>query len=178
MSETPGLLVDFRSFDALEWYRVNDAVMGGISRGGIQPTDSGTALFAGELSLENNGGFASVRSPVGAHDLSKAAGLEIRVRGDGRSYQLRLHTDDRFDGIAYRAGFETTRGEWTTVRIPFDKFLPTFRGRVPYGAPPLDTARIRQIGLMLADKRPGPFALEIEWIRSWESTNPETAPPR
>lgn len=167
----PNDLVDFGVSEHFEWYEINDTVMGGVSQSGIRPTDRGTAVFAGELSLDNNGGFASVRTLAGRHDLSSSAGFEIRMRGDGRTYQLRVRTDDRFDGIAYRVDLETTDGEWTTVRIRFDEFLPTFRGRVPSGAPPLDTTSIRQIGLMLADKRPGPFSLQIDWIRVWGSAN-------
>jgi monofunctional biosynthetic peptidoglycan transglycosylase len=164
-------LIDFSVSDRCDWYEINDTVMGGVSRSGIRRTDRGTGVFAGELSLENNGGFASVRTLLGRTDLSSHAGLEIRVRGDGRSYQLRIRTNDRFNGIAYRSEFETTDGEWTTVRIRFSEFLPTFRGRTPSDAPPLDTTSIHQLGFMLADKHPGLFSLEIDWIRTWGSPN-------
>ena len=79
---------------------------------------------------------------------------------------MRLRTNDGFDGIAYRAHFETLDGEWTTKRIPFDEFLPTFRGRTLRDAPPLDTSQIRQLSFMLADKKPGPFSLEIDFVRT------------
>jgi monofunctional biosynthetic peptidoglycan transglycosylase len=159
-------LIDFSDADRSEWYVINDGVMGGVSQSDIRRTDQGTGVFAGVLSLENNGGFASVRVVVGLQDLSTYAGLEFRVRGDGRAYQLRLRTNDGFDGIAYRAHFETLDGEWTTKRIPFDEFLPTFRGRTLRDAPPLDTSRIRQLSFMLADKKPGPFSLEIDFVRT------------
>jgi monofunctional biosynthetic peptidoglycan transglycosylase len=167
-------LVDFSDADSSEWYVVNDGVMGGISKSDIRRTERGTGLFAGVLSLENNGGFASVRAVLGRRDLSKYAGLEIKVLGDGRAYQLRLRTENRFDGIAYRAGFETRDGEWITVRIPFDQFVPTFRGRTLADAPPLDTSLIHQLAFMLADKKPGPFSLEIDFVRTWA---PETGDP-
>lgn len=164
----PVILVDFSDADRSEWYVVNDGVMGGLSRSDIQRTDHDTGLFTGTLSLENNGGFASVRAVVGPHDLSNYAGLQIRVRGDGRTYQLRLRSDDRFDGIAYRALFETGDGEWTTIQIPFDQCLPTFRGRIVADARPLDVSRIHQLSFLLADKKAGTFSLEIDFVRAWE----------
>jgi len=163
----PMLLIDFEGRTAVAWSVVNDGVMGGVSSSDIAATSDGTGLFAGELSLENNGGFASVRATLNRRDLSGFAGLEVRLRGDGRSYQMRLRTDNRFDGIAYRAEFTTRADEWTTVRIPFAQFEPTFRGRILTDVPPLDTARIAQVGFLLADKQPGAFALEIESVQTW-----------
>ena len=160
-------ILDFQPGNRLRWRAVNDGVMGGVSRGGIQRTNENTGLFSGILSLDNNGGFASVRTDLGACDLSEEAGLEIRVRGDGRTYQVRLRTDDRFDGIAYRAEFATSKDEWTVAHIPFERFLPTFRGTRVTDAPPLDVSHTRQLAFMLADKRPGAFSLEIDYVRGW-----------
>lgn len=169
VNEQP-FLIDFETDADVEWYIVNDGVMGGLSQSAIRRTDAATGVFAGEISLENNGGFASVRARVGDRDLSGHAGLEIRVRGDGRTYQLRLRTSDRFDGIAYRAELATVADEWCVVRIPFEQFLPTFRGRALHDAPPLDTAHIHQVAFMLADKSPGVFSLEIDHVRAWDAT--------
>ncbi len=163
----PASLVDFSGEDPSTWSPVNDGVMGGLSRSAMRITEEGTGVFSGVLSLENNGGFASVRVRPKASDLSAHLGLAIRVRGDGRTYQLRLRTDDRFDGVAYRAVFDTVENEWLTVRIPFAEFVPTFRGRVLDDVPALDTRRISQMALMVADKRSGAFVLEIESIRAF-----------
>ena len=165
MSE-PAKIIDFSEAVDLEWRTVNDGVMGGLSSSGIRRSDHGTGFFEGELSLENNGGFASVRAQVGRQDLSAYSGLELRVRGDGRSYQLRLRTDDRYEGIAYRAQFETLASEWTTIKISFEDFQPSYRGKVLKGAPSLDTKTISQVAFMLADRRSGSFSLEIDFVRS------------
>ena len=163
------VLIDFGDTDRHRWYVINDGVMGGMSQSNIQRTDSGTGVFAGELSLANNGGFASVRAVAGRHDLSGYAGLEVRVRGDGRTYELLLRTNDHFDGIAWRARFDGGNGAWTTTRISFDEFIPTFRGRPLTNAARLDRKSIQQIGFMLANKQPGPFLLEIDSVRAWNS---------
>jgi len=152
--------------DDVAWRIVNDGVMGGLSSSRITRTDRGTWIFAGDLSLENNGGFASVRCDLARRDLSDYAGLALRVRGDGRAYRLRLRTNDRFDGVAYQAGFTTIEAEWTNVRIPFADFAPSYRGRAAPEAGPLDTAEICQLGLMIADGEQAGFSLEVMWIRA------------
>ncbi|MFM8338003.1 MAG: CIA30 family protein [Opitutaceae bacterium] len=148
------------------WGAVNDDVMGGVSRGGSRIIDD-VLHFRGTLSLENNGGFSSVRSAGPTRDLSKAKEIILRVRGDGRTYRLQLSTDASFRGarISYQAPFPTRRGEWTDVVIPLDSFEPRFRGQKLRG-PPLDRSRITEFGLSLSDGNPGPFALEVDWIRS------------
>jgi len=160
---------------ARRWVVVNDGVMGGVSTGRIRTLDDGTSVFSGRLSLENKGGFASVRCGLGTRDLSGYAGIRLTVRGDGRRYQLRLRTDERMDGVAYRAEFDTVADEWTSVDVPFDDFLPSFRGRILDG-PPLRLDRVRQLGILLADKDPGPFWLEIGDAAAYRDT--ETGPDR
>ncbi|CAN5303879.1 CIA30 family protein [soil metagenome] len=146
------------------WVAVNDGVMGGRSSGGPTVAD-GELAFRGELSLANNGGFSSVRSVGRDFDLSDASVVVLRVRGDGRRYQLRLATDARYRGVpvSYGAGFDTTAGKWTEVRIPLASLEPTVRGSSLRG-PPLDPSQVREIGLLIADKREGSFALSVDWI--------------
>ena len=146
------------------WIAVNDGVMGGQSRG-MPRVENGELVFCGELSLANSGGFASVRSVGRDFDLSDASVVVLRVRGDGRSYQLRLATDTRYRGvsISYGAEFQTTAGEWTESRLPLASLTPTVRGAHLRG-PPLDSSNVREIGLLIADKREGAFALKVDWI--------------
>ena len=157
-------LIDFGVEPAGEWYIVNDGVMGGRSSSRLRAGENGVAVFAGNLSLENNGGFASVRTAVPEGALTGASRVLLRVRGDGKRYQLRLRPGRRMDGVAFGAGFETTAGEWTTVAVPLEAFQATYRGYRPRGVGPLDPSRIGQIGIMLSDKQEGPFRLEIDWI--------------
>ena len=158
-------MIDFSKADeGKNWRIVNDGVMGGISQSEMLMTDESTAIFQGTLSLENYGGFASVRTTPSDHKLAGYDAITARVRGDGRTYQLRLMTNDRFDSVSYQSEFQTTANEWITVELPFEGFVPTFRGRIVPDAPELDPDKIRQIGFLLADKKAGPFKLEIDWI--------------
>ena len=151
------------SFDmeAASWRSVNDGVMGGLSSGGIV-RDGEHLVFTGDLSLENNGGFSSVRRTVD-RDLSGASKVRIQVRGDGRTYQFRIRHNNRFDGVAWRAPF-ATNGEWQTIEIALNRFAPVFRGRSVAGAGPVVPSDIQQIGFLLADKNAGRFRLEIRRI--------------
>ena len=152
----------------LGWQVVNDGVMGGLSKGNVEFTDDGTMRFFGDLSLDNNGGFSLVRSEAVDYNLSNDLGLLLRVRGDGRTYEARLESDARFRNwaVSFSGKFETTKGEWQQVKIPFSAFEGGFRGQsLPDKV--LNPAQIKQIGIILAGQQAGPFELEVDWIRTY-----------
>jgi NADH dehydrogenase [ubiquinone] 1 alpha subcomplex assembly factor 1 len=152
---------------AREWQVVNDGVMGGVSDGRFRITDVGTMEFFGTLSLQNNGGFASVRSKPANVAIQTGDVIVVRVKGDGRQYVLNLYTKSRRMAFSYRAPLPTKQGEWTEVRVPIDEFIPTAFGRRVQGMGPVQPDQIVGIGFMLSDKKPGPFRLEVESVRIW-----------
>jgi monofunctional biosynthetic peptidoglycan transglycosylase len=166
MAQAPQVpLFAFESSDAAAaWQAVNDGVMGGVSDGRFRITPRQTLEFYGTLSLENNGGFASVRSRPRALGLHTGDTLVARVRGDGREYQLNLYTTGRMTAFSYRAPVKTRPGEWIEVAIPLDRFEATSFGRVMREAGPVDPGSVTSIGFLLAEKTPGPFALEVAWV--------------
>ena len=140
------------------WNPIDDGVMGGVSRSRFRHAPAGHAVFAG------HGGFASVRcQPCDLGRKGVVADL-LEVRGDGKRYKLNLRTDNSFDGVNYQARLEAPAAIWTTCRLASADFLPSWRGRPVPDAAPLDTARLRQIGLMIADRQQGPFALAVRSI--------------
>lgn len=149
------------------WLSVNDGVMGGVSEGGLVMEKENIALFQGNVSLENNGGFASVRTIPLDYALAEYEGLRLRVLGDGKVYKLRVHTDGYFDGVAYQTDFQTQAGLWQTITLPFDTFTPVFRGRTLRDVPPLSPSQVQQLGLMISDKQVGPFTLQLDWIDAY-----------
>jgi hypothetical protein len=160
--------IDFRSPDEAErWEIVNDVVMGGVSQSRLLITPNQPAVFSGNVSLENNGGFSSMRTYPRDYHLGSYDGLIIHIKGDGKRYRLRLRTDDQFDGIAYQAIFLTRPEEWATVQLLFSDFIPVYRGRVVSDAPRLNPAHIKRLGFMIADKQAGPFRLEIDWVKAY-----------
>lgn len=150
------------------WRVVDDGVMGGLSKGKIQISEDGILNFSGKLSLENNGGFSSLRTDDLTLNLSGAEGLLARVKGDGRTYQMRFSTEARFRGmeISFMAEFETTEGEWVEVKVPFEKFSGSFRG-MSLAKEKFDPGKIRRVGILLGDKKAGPFELQVDWIRTY-----------
>ena len=158
-------LLDFTSPDAArKWQAVNDGVMGGVSDGRFKITPDNTMEFSGRLSLENNGGFASVRTKPTELEIKHGDTLIVRVKGDGREYVLNIYTKSRRMAFAYRAPLPTTKDEWTEVAVPLNDFLPTAFGRQIQGMGPVEPSQINGIGFMLSDKKPGPFRLEIESV--------------
>ncbi len=149
---------------AAAWHPIDDRVMGGLSRSALRSDPAGHSVFAGEVSLEQNGGFASVRSTPGDRGQAGATACLMEVRGDNKQFKLSLLTDDGFDSLNYQAGFTPAGQDWQTLHLPLTAFRASFRGREVVGAPPLDPARIRQVGLMIAARQAGPFNLDIRWI--------------
>jgi NADH dehydrogenase [ubiquinone] 1 alpha subcomplex assembly factor 1 len=159
------VLFDFADPNATDaWQAIDDRVMGGISRSRLRSSASGHAVFEGEVSLERNGGFASVRSSPGERGLPGAETCSIEVRGDPKQFKLSLLTDDGFDSLNYQAKFTPAGSTWQRLHLPLIEFRATFRGREVLEAPPLDAARIRQVGLMIASRQAGPFSLDIRRI--------------
>ncbi|WP_185964289.1 CIA30 family protein [Aliikangiella marina] len=151
--------------DAAEWWIVNDTVMGGRSASELLVSKQDAFMrFTGNLSLENNGGFASTRSHTPAGYFGDAEKVCIEVRGDGREYQFRLRSDRNFDGYAYVQSFQTQQNQWQSFSFQLANFVPQFRGRLIKGAPVLSADNIRQVGFLLGDKNPGRFQLDFRFI--------------
>ena len=164
--EMPRLLFEFQGNEAArEWQTVNDGVMGGGSRGRFEISQDKTLRFTGTLSLQNNGGFASVRSKAKRLGLQPGDTLIVRVRGDGREYSLNLYTSEPRMAFSYRATLATKNEEWIEVKLPLTSFRATSFGRWIPNAGEVKPADVTAIGFMLSDKTPGPFHLEIAWIQ-------------
>ena len=160
------ILFDFATAtNSSAWQIVNDDVMGGVSTSRFEVFTNG-AVFSGAVSLENNGGFASVRSSPVRRNLIGFDAFVIRVRGDGHRYKFTVRTETGFGTPMYQCAFTTKRGEWEEHRLPFKDFVPTFRGRVITDVPPLNPAQVSSLGFLISDKQDGAFKLELAWIKA------------
>lgn len=161
-STTPPVLFDFTAeADVRPWRVVDDGVMGGRSSGGFRLNDEGHGVFAGRVSLENNGGFSSVRYRCPRTAVEGATKVVLRVRGDGKSYQFRVKADAD-DYYSYVHTFETS-GAWEEVEIPLADMHPAFRGR-KLNQPNFDRDAIEEIALLIGNKRAETFELLIDKI--------------
>lgn len=158
------ILFDFDDIDP-GWRTVTDGVMGGVSTSlvSIDPA-AGRLTFSGELSLENNGGFASIRSSPTSYDLHEYDGISLRVRGDGKSYRFRIRTQKNKSSISYSKCFETEPNTWLEILFLFSEMTPMYRGNVVGDVGSLDPASILSFGMTVADKQQGSFQLEVERI--------------
>ena len=139
---------------------VNDGMMGGVSQSRLRQEAEGV-VFEGEVSLRNNGGFASLRGPVAWADGTSA--LELAVHGDGKRYRLLLRMDSAPGAASYQCEFDALGPQ--THRFTAADFQATFRGRL-VSAAPLVFARVVEFGVLIADKQEGPFALQLRHIRA------------
>jgi uncharacterized protein YbjT (DUF2867 family) len=160
------------------WGALDDVVMGGVSSSNFYILEK-TAVFNGNVSTANSGGFASVRtknfSP--AINLSGFTGIRLRVKGDGQRYKIFLRTETTWDGIGYSYSFDTIANTWIDVNIPFVNLVPVFRAKTVKDCPKIDESKICSVQLMLSKFEydgglnpkfnPGAFTLELESIRAY-----------
>ena len=168
INSSSNLVMDFTADSQnIEWQAIDDRIMGGCSQSRPEYLQGVGLRFTGTVCLDNNGGFASIRSNQGGFDLSRYSGLKIRVLGDGHTYKLSLRTDLYYDGVSYQASFATEAKTWQEIILPFDSFAPTHHGVRLTTVPPLDTAMAKSFGLFIADRQVGPFKLDIAWISGY-----------
>jgi hypothetical protein len=118
------------------------------------------------LSRANGGGFASVRGVLTTPGLAPLEALVVRVKGEGRRYRFNLRTDLSPNTLSYQCTLVPRPGVWEEHRLPIQRFLATFRGRLLPGEAPLDPAQIMALGFLISDRQEGPFHLEIASIET------------
>lgn len=156
------LLFDFsKDSDLSNWSVVDDVVMGGRSDGKFELNESGHAVFQGKVSLENNGGFSSVRYRFSQKNIVGHTKMLLRLKGDGKHYQFRVKSN-KYDRHSYIYHFETT-GEWQTVEVPLSDMIPSFRGR-KLDIPNYPGKVLEEVAFLISNKTAETFRMEIDII--------------
>jgi NADH dehydrogenase [ubiquinone] 1 alpha subcomplex assembly factor 1 len=150
-----------RSANIDGWRIVNDVVMGGRSSSNFDVTAEGHGRFSGTVSLENNGGFCSVRYDFPPIPVRKENHLVFKIKGDGKDYQMRIK-DKTGRYYSYIKTFQTS-GQWETVKITLNEMYPSFRGRILDG-PNFNHDQIEEIVILIGNKKPEQFELLIDRI--------------
>ena len=159
---TSFLLLDFSpATTSNTWRIVNDGVMGGLSSSQFSIDPDGHGVFEGEVSLENNGGFAMVQFPLETTDVRPYSTLRIRLKGDGKRYQFRLRAE-RGQRFTYVQDVETT-GDWEVIELPLADFYPAWRGR-QLDMPNFPGEQLVEMAILIGNKRAENFALRVDWI--------------
>ncbi|WP_372768355.1 CIA30 family protein [Pseudoalteromonas sp.] len=146
----------------LEWIVINDSVMGGVSNSRVIVGDN-NLTFKGNVSLANNGGFASFRAPISFENTNTDL-LSFKVVGDGKQYQLRVRVDGYYDGPAFVYHFKTEAGKEHTFNLSEKDFVLMFRGRQFQSDYQLRFDDVRSVGFMISAKQAGDFKLEVKHI--------------
>lgn len=156
------VLFDFNlDSDLRNWRIIDDVVMGGRSNGAFELTKDGYGKFHGKVSLENNGGFSSLRYYFNNKDVAQYSKAVLRIKGDGSKYQFRVKRSSR-DYVSYIYEFETTN-DWMTIEIPFKDMYPGFRGRKLRQAN-FSGDTMEEIGFLIGNKKAQSFELLIDKI--------------
>ncbi len=158
----PFVLFDFSKESNIQnWIVVNDGVMGGLSKGDFSIDNEGHALFKGYVSLENNGGFSSVRYNLETKSVKNFKKIKLRLKGDGKQYQIRVKTriSDYYSYIAY----VKTNGEWQTLEILFSEMIPSFRGS-KLDLPNYPGEYLDQFAILIGNKKKEDFELYLDKI--------------
>ena len=139
-----------------DWEITNDVVMGGKSSSYFKLSTDGFGVFSGNISLENNGGFASVRHRFKKIEVNEKTKIVIKLKGDGKKYQFRVK-DDSGNYYSYIASFSTT-GKWEEIEISLKDMYPYFRGYKINGSN-FSSNIIEQITFLIGNKTPETFKL-------------------
>ena len=156
------LLFEFnKKANIQEWIVVNDVVMGGESASSFQLNSDGNGVFEGAISLENNGGFSSVKYRFPKKQIKQFTKVVLRVQGDGKQYQFRIKSDS---GEYYSyISFFLTNGLWQEIEILLKDFYPSFRGRT-LNQPNFSSDTIEEITFLIGNKKKENFKILIDQI--------------
>ncbi|WP_170067637.1 CIA30 family protein [Neolewinella xylanilytica] len=155
-------LYDFTPDSTDEWEVEDDVVMGGQSEGHFTVTDDGHGRFYGHVSLANDGGFSSIERVLeGDADVSGEKAFTVRLKGDGKSYTLRVQSK-RDQEFMHEATFPTS-GEWQTVTIPFGIMEAKHHGE-PVDVPEFDGGPVHKLQFMIGNGKEQDFVVLLDWI--------------
>ncbi len=171
-------LFRFDSPASLEPFRLmTDQDMGGKSRATFTyDSDAECAVFEGELDLTpapgvDNSGFAAIvtRDSVGQWELDGYDALMLDAKTDGRLYVTNIKAPSVVEGDMWQSYTQGEAGTWKHIVLPFARFIVTQRGFVE-GQIALDPRMVESVGILMAQRRGGPFRLELRSINAIDTS--------
>jgi hypothetical protein len=158
----PELIYNFSAkSNPSDWRIIDDGVMGGESQGKFNIDEKGHGVFEGTISLENNGGFSSVRYQFDKLNVSANSTICLFLKGDKKEYQFRIK-DKKDNYYSYITTFKTS-GEWQEIEIPLKDLYPSVRGRkLPMAN--FSSSSFEEIVFLIGNKKNESFKLMLDKI--------------
>jgi len=148
-----------------EWLLLSDNIMGGVTKSKIEYT-SNSVLLSGDISLDNYGGFASMKTKYKSVDLSKYIGIKIKFKSTNQKFAFTLEDNQNWTQPNYKREFSSKKDDtWEEVTIYFKDFQ-----EIVIGAPTGNMMKLKSLknivrmGIMTYEKKEGPFSLEVDYL--------------
>ena len=157
--------IDFKTAKHFsDWEIINDGVMGGLSEGQVHYGEQGLR-FSGNVSLRNNGGFTSYKSPFGTYNFSPYSTLEIRYRSKGAAVAFQIENVRGWWEPCWKANLPVSE-DWTTLRVKLTDMKEYQLG----GSTGLTLTKdvlseIVRYGFITNEKKETDFEIEVEYVR-------------
>jgi len=156
------LIFDFnKNCNIQDWEIVNDVVMGGKSSSDLSLNHDSYGCFEGNISLDNNGGFSSIRYRFPRISVKEYTKVVLKLKGDGKKYQFRIKSSTR-DYYSYISLFVTS-GEMEEIEISLNNMYPSFRGK-KLDLPNFENDYIEEVAFLIGNKEREHFKLLIDKI--------------
>ena len=160
-------MIDFGNMNEKnqEWVLLSDNVMGGITTSDVEYTKDAVVL-TGNISLANYGGFSSIKTKFKSVDLSNFNGIKIRYKAANQTFVFTLEDSKYWTEPYYKNAISSNKNDtWEEAIIYFKDFKEMIIGQPTGNKMPLESLnKIVRLGIMTAEKKEGPFSLEVDYI--------------
>jgi NADH dehydrogenase [ubiquinone] 1 alpha subcomplex assembly factor 1 len=147
------------------WVLLSDNIMGGVSKSKLDYTEN-TMVLSGNISLDNFGGFSSVKTTFGKYDLSQFKGVKIKFKSTNQKFAFTLEDSRNWTLPNFKGNFYSDKVNiWEEKTIYFNDFKEYQVGE-PTGEKLNDNSlkNIVRMGIITTEKKEGPFSIEIDYV--------------
>ena len=148
-----------------EWKLLSDNIMGGVTKSKIEYTNN-SVLLTGNISLDNYGGFSSIKTKYKSVDLSKYNGIKIKFKSTNQKFAFTLEDNQNWTQPNYKREFSSKKEDtWEEVIIYFKDFQEIVIGETTGNMMKSKSLKnIVRMGIMTYEKKEGSFSLEVDYI--------------
>ncbi len=147
------------------WVLISDNIMGGISKSKLEYTQN-TMILTGNISLDNFGGFASVKTEFGKYDISQFKGIKIKFKSTNQKFAFTLEDSKNWTFPNFKGAFTSTKPNTWEEKIILFKDFKEYQIGEPTGEKLLESnlKKIVRMGIITTEKKEGPFTIEVDYI--------------